>query len=122
MKATTTINFFVNIVKQVCTATISNDLPWTVNLSLEGLTVLLKFDTSSDVNICRYYKKLKRKLEIKPTKIRTISYTGDVIPITGKIYITINRNDTLYKLCFIITPRKVKPILGKDAYEKLNIK
>ena len=42
-----------------------------VNMSLEGLTVPLKLDTSSDVNILliSYYKKLERKLEIKPTKI-----------------------------------------------------
>ena len=59
------------------------------------------------------------KPEIKPTKILT-SYTGDIIQITGKIFITINRKSKLRELCFIITPRKVKPILGKDTCKKLN--
>ena len=27
----------------------------------------------------------------------------------------------LHELCFIITPRKVQPILGKDVCEKLNM-
>ena len=54
------------------------------NLSLEGLTVPLKLDTGSDVNILpiSYYKKLKRKPEIKPIKLQLISYTGDIIQIT----------------------------------------
>ena len=91
-----------------------------VSLSLEGLTVPLKLDTCRDVNNT-YNKMLKRKPEIKPTKIRLFSYTCDIIPITGKIDITINKKGTLHKLCFIITPRNVQPILRKDASEKLNI-
>ena len=31
------------------------------------------------------------------------------------------RKGTLHELYFVITPRKVQPILGKDACEKLNI-
>ena len=106
--------------KLLCTAIIPNDSQWIINLSLEGLTVSLKLDTGSDGNILSisYYKKLKRKPEIKPTKIR---YTGDIIPITEKIYITIQRKGMLHKLCFIITPRKFPFIIGKDACEKLNI-
>ena len=60
--------FFVDTLKQVCTASVPNDSQWIVNLTLEGLTVLLKLDTNSDVNILwiSYYKKVKRKPEIKP--------------------------------------------------------
>ena len=83
--------------KQVCIATIPNDSQRMIDLSFEGLTVPLKLDTGSDVNILpiSYYKKLKRKLEIKPIKMRLTSYNGDIIPTTGKIYITINRKSTL---------------------------
>ena len=75
--------------------------------TLERLTVTLKFDNGSNENIqpISYYKKLKSKLEIKLIKIRLTSQTGDIIPITGKVYITINRKGMLYKLCFIITAR-----------------
>ena len=109
--------------KKVCTASIPNYSQWIVNLSLDGLTVPLKLDTGSDVNslTISYYKMLKRKLEIKPTKIWLTSYTGDIIPITGKIYITINRKGTLHEPCFIITLRKVQLTLWKDACEKLKI-
>ena len=84
--------------KQVCTATIPNDSQWMVNLSLEGLTVLLKLDTSNNVNILpiSYNKKLKRKPKIKLIKIQLTFYTGNIIPITGKIYITINKKVPLY--------------------------
>ena len=66
--------FFKDTVKQVYTATIPNDSQRMVNLSLEGLTVPLKLDTSSNENIkpISNYKKLKRKPEIKPSKIRLV--------------------------------------------------
>ena len=78
-------------------------------------------DTGSDVNVksISYYKELIRKPETKSIKIRLISYTGDIIPITGNVYIIINRKGTLHELCFIITWRKFHLILGKDASEKL---
>ena len=116
MKATTTIHF---LSKPVCTAIMPKDSQWMINLPLEELKVPLKLDTGSDVSIrpISYNKKLKRKPEIKPTKIRLTSYTGDTIPITGKIYITINRKGMLHKLCFIITPRKVQPIFVAASHQ-----
>ena len=66
--------FVFNTMKQVCTATIPNDPQWMVNRLFEGLTVLLKLKTGSNVKI----PPLKRKLEIKPTNIQLTSYTGDI--------------------------------------------
>ena len=63
---------------------------------------------------------MKRKLEIKLTKIQLASYPGNKVPITGKVDITIKRKDLLPELCFIITSRNVQPILGKDWCNRLN--
>ena len=112
--------FVVDTVKQVCIATVPNDSQCVVNLSLERLTVPLKLNTGSDVNILPNFK-LKREPEIKPTKIKMTSYTGDIIPITRKIYTAINRKGKLHELCFIVTPRKVQTKLGKDTCKKLNV-
>ena len=58
-----------------------------MNLILEGLTVSLKIDTNNYVNILpmSHYKKMKRKVQKKPTKTRLTSYTGDRIPIMVRI-------------------------------------
>ena len=114
--------FVVDTVKKVCTAIIPEDSQWIVNMTLEGLTIPLKLDIGNDMNILliSYYKKLKRKPEIKPTKIRLTSYTGSIIPITRKIFITINRKGMLHELCLTITPRKVQSMRGKNTCEKFS--
>ena len=103
--------------------TSTNDTQWTTNLKLQGPTVQLKPDTSSDVNILSmsYYKKMTGKPERKATKIRLTSYTGNREPITGKVDITVERKGLLHELCFIITPRNVQPILGKNTSDKVNL-
>ena len=50
MKATTAIHLLLTL-KKVCTAKITNNSKWMVKLLLEGLRVLSKHDSDSDVNI-----------------------------------------------------------------------
>lgn len=54
------------------------------------------------------------KTKIKPTKIRLTSYTGNKVPITGKVNITVERKVKSHKLRFIVTLGNVRAILGKD--------
>lgn len=121
MKMMTTITL-LSTVEEAC-ATNSNNTWWMVNLTLEELAVSLKIDTGSDVNILLVsdYKTMKRKPELKPTKIRLTLYTCDRVPIMGKADITVKRKGSLHKLYFIIKPRNIQPILGKDTCDKLNL-
>ena len=96
--------------------TSSDDMRWTVNMTLEGLTLPLKTDSESDLNILpmTHYKKIKRKPEMKLTKIGLTSNSGDKIPIMGKTNINVKRKGSLRELYLIIILRNVQPIQGKD--------
>ena len=50
-----------------------------------------------------------------------LRYTGNRVPITGKVDITVERKGLLHELNFTITPRHVQLILGKDSCNKLKL-
>ena len=97
----------------------SNDSWWTVKLTLKGLTVPLKFDNGSDVNILpmSHYKNMK-KPKINPTKIRTLAIK---YLLRVRQTFTSKEKGSLHELCLIITLRNVKPILARDPCDKLNL-
>ena len=94
------------------------------NLKLQGLTVPLKLDASSDKNILlmSYYKKKNEKKTGDKTDKNTANIIHGKQRINyGKNGIFVERKNLLHEFCFIITSRNVQPILGKDSCDELNL-
>ena len=63
---------------------VNND--WTVKLETNVTDVIYKIDSGAQVNVMpeSVYKTLKRKSELKPTKVKLTEYNGSQIPVIGQ--------------------------------------
>ena len=94
----------------------SND--WTVRLETNGTDVIYKMDSGAQVNLMptSIYMTLKQKSELKPTKVKLITYNGSQIPVIGQYEGKINYHS---KNIVIVLSSKSALILGLHSTVKL---
>ena len=85
--------------------------------------VIYKIDSGAQVNVMpeSVYKTLKRKSELKPTKVKLTEYNGSQIPVIGQCEGKINYPGKNVNLIFIVSRSKSTTILGLYSSVKLKL-
>ena len=85
--------------------------------------VIYKIDSGAQVNVMpeSVYKTLKRKSELKPTKVKLTEYNGSQIPVIGQCEGKINYPGKNVNLIFIVSRSKSTAILGLYSSVKLKL-
>lgn len=67
------------------------------------------------------FKRIRPRPKIHATKVKVSRYSGEEIPVKGKCLVKVTHKDKVHTLTFIVVPKKVQPLLGLYACEKLNL-
>ena len=113
-------DFFIDEVEK--TADTSD--PWIVPVEVNNNMIAFKVDTGSDVNVMSFNKfnTLKNKPKLKQSKTKLKAYNGGEVNVKGQCILSLKyKGDKTVKALFLISPDDVKPILGRDLSEKLNL-
>ncbi|XP_055997848.1 uncharacterized protein K02A2.6-like [Ostrea edulis] len=113
----TTDEFFINAVNSN-TSTVTKDEAY-VNLVFNKMTVRMKIDTGSQVNIIPrdILSKLSVKKQIVNTSVTLKCYMGNHIPIIGKCFLRYKNHD----LEFFVTKTDTTPLLGLKSCVDLGL-
>ena len=97
--------------------------PWIVPLEVNNNIMAFKIDTGSDVNVLSYeeFRTLKNKPKLKQSKTKLKAYNGGDVEVKGQCILSLKYKEKSVKALFIISPDNVKPILGRELSEKLNL-
>lgn len=112
--------FFVDTVQK---SKHKNEDEWIVPLTVNRTIIPFKLDTGASVNLISAdeYETLTMKSKIFPVKIRVSGYTGERVPVKGGCIATFEHRGKKIKAKLLIVGKSVKPILGLQACEKLNL-
>ena len=86
--------------------------------------IAFKVDTGSDVNVMSFNKfnTLRNKPKLKQSTTKLKAYNGGEVNVKGQCILSLKyKGDKTVKALFLISPDDVKPILGRDLSEKLNL-
>ena len=77
----------------------------------------------SDVNVMSYneFKTLENKPKLKQSKTKLKAYNGGDVQVLGQCILCLKFKEKSVKALFLISPDDVKPILGRELCEKLNV-
>lgn len=111
--------FFVDVVQ----ASHAEKEEWIVPVTVNETIIPFKLDTGAQVNLLSFadYKTLKIKSKIHPVKMKVTGYTGESVPVKGSCIATFKHKSQMLKAQLLIVEKKVQPILGVTACEKLNL-
>ncbi|CAB4044318.1 Transposon Ty3-I Gag-Pol [Paramuricea clavata] len=96
--------------------------PWILPLELNNSIVTFKVDTGSDVNEMSYNEfKTLQNSELKQSKTKLKAYNGGDVQVQGQCILSLKLKEKSVKALFLISPDDIKPILGRELSEKLNL-
>ena len=96
---------------------------WILPVTVNETIIPFKLDTGAQVNLLSAadYSTLKVKSKIHPVNVRVTGYTGESVPVKGSCLATFQHKGQSLKAQLLIVDKKVQPILGLSACEKLNL-
>ncbi|KAH7956226.1 hypothetical protein HPB52_007335 [Rhipicephalus sanguineus] len=102
---------------------INSNLEWTETVNVNGYNVSFKLDTGSDVNIMpkNQFSAWPSQPAFKPTAARVTTYTGQQLPIDAECELCCSTKEKECTLKFLVVSQPLKPILGANACEALNL-
>ena len=80
-------------------------------------------DTGAQVNLLPLSEinKLRPKPEILPCSVKLSAYNGSSIKVIGKIYLDITFKDKSVSTKFVVVEGNLKPIIGLNTCEAMNL-
>lgn len=96
---------------------------WIVPIEVNETIIPFKLDTGAQVNLLSIqdYQTLTVKTKIHPVNIRVTGYTGEPVPVKGSCIATFKHKGKQIKTQLLVVDKRVQPILGLSACEKLNL-
>lgn len=97
---------------------------WYVNLTIAGKIIKFKLDSGADESVISLSEINKTNINLnnmKKTNSRLSSYSGENLPVIGKINTNVEHNNKIFNLDLNIIKGNFEPILGRDDCVKLNL-
>ena len=93
-----------------------------IKLKLTNKSVSFKLDTGAEVNVMpmKVFKTFQQ-VELKPTEVRLISYTGQQLDVAGQAEFECSHKGKQSKLKFVVVKTNAVPLLGFRSCQELNL-
>lgn len=87
-----------------------------VNMELSGKLVHMQVDTGASVSLIpeSLYREQLKNCPLKPAAIHLSSYTGDTIPVLGKILVPVKYGEQEWELPLLVVKGCKPPLLGRN--------
>lgn len=87
-----------------------------VNMELSGKLVHMQVDTGASVSLIpeSLYREQLKNCPLKPAAIHRSSYTGDTIPVLGKILVPVKYGEQEWELPLLVVKGCKPPLLGRN--------
>ena len=98
-----------------------------VTVELNGLEVNMELDTEASMSVISedIYNQLENIegsiLDLQKTKLTLKSYTGDVIPVLGKLSVEVKYKDFCEHLSVIVAKGRVPSLFGRDWLQHVQL-
>ena len=109
-------NFFVDMVKR------GENSPNTAFIKLKLANKSVKLDTGAEISVMpmKVFKTFQQ-VELKPTAVRLMSYTGQQLDVAGQAEFECSHKGKQSKLKFVVVKTNAVPILGFISCQEVNL-
>ena len=101
--------------------------PYMVTVELNGLEVKMEVDTGASLSVIgeNVYNQLNNiegsPLKLQDTKLTLKSYTGEIIPVLGKLSVEVKYKDFCEHLSVIVVKGQVPSLFGRDWMQHVKL-
>ena len=94
-----------------------------VSMELSGKPVKMQVDTGASVSLIpeSLYQEQLKNCPLKPAAIHLSSYTGDIIPVLGKVLVPVKYGEQEWKLPLVVVKGSKPPLLGRNWLQKIKL-
>ena len=96
--------------------------PVNVPCTLNNISVSFQLDSGASISTSSYCDAKKVSAQIYPSSIQLQAYNGGLISLVGETKVNVTYNNITFMHTFFVVSHNSVNLLGRDLFEKLNIK